>query len=390
MQKGQCQNDRTCIYSGRSTSLGGSNSVIPSDSVNFVKLVYYNIGEKVLKKSEKMYEGVYNAGADGILAAKAELNNKELWNRFNENETEMIITKTGRRIFPILKIDFSNLDPDKYYCLLLEMQLISPHRLKFTAESGWTSCGVEETPHPGVYIHPDSPSKGDHWMAQTVNFEKCKLTNSNTPSPGSLTLSSMHKYVPKIILVQTDNLQQLHWSPSKTFYFKETEFVAVTAYQNNSITALKIDHNPFAKGFRENGKSRCKKKIFEMEMKQRTSLNSPRNTDSCDSMSSPEPQPIYHPSPIPSSKSYYTIDATRPEHEQIMPICPVAVPAVKKHLQLDFVNPFENYHKQIYMYKPYLDQASFRLDIQEAKEKRDNQSVRKLTDFSIKNIIGEA
>ena len=30
-----------------------------------------------------------------------------------------------------------------------------------------------------------------------------------------------------------------------------TKFVAVTAYQNASMTQLKINHNPFAKGFRE-------------------------------------------------------------------------------------------------------------------------------------------
>ncbi|ETN71428.1 T-box, partial [Necator americanus] len=33
----------------------------------------------------------------------------------------------------------------------------------------------------------------------------------------------------------------------------ETEFVAVTAYQNSTITQLKIEHNPFAKGFRDGG-----------------------------------------------------------------------------------------------------------------------------------------
>ncbi|GFR57860.1 T, brachyury homolog [Elysia marginata] len=34
-----------------------------------------------------------------------------------------------------------------------------------------------------------------------------------------------------------------------TFSFPETQFIAVTAYQNEEITALKIKHNPFAKAF---------------------------------------------------------------------------------------------------------------------------------------------
>ena len=38
------------------------------------------------------------------------------------------------------------------------------------------------------------------------------------------------------------------------------EFIAVTAYQNDRITRLKIDHNPFAKGFRDNGHARKDKK----------------------------------------------------------------------------------------------------------------------------------
>ncbi len=38
----------------------------------------------------------------------------------------------------------------------------------------------------------------------------------------------------------------------QTFTFAETEFIAVTAYQNTDITQLKIDNNPFAKGFRDN------------------------------------------------------------------------------------------------------------------------------------------
>jgi T-box len=34
-----------------------------------------------------------------------------------------------------------------------------------------------------------------------------------------------------------------------------------TSFQNDRITKLKIDNNPFAKGFRETGQSRCKRKI---------------------------------------------------------------------------------------------------------------------------------
>ena len=39
--------------------------------------------------------------------------------------------------------------------------------------------------------------------------------------------------------------------PLITIPIQDTEFVAVTAYQNSRITQLKIDNNPFAKGFRD-------------------------------------------------------------------------------------------------------------------------------------------
>jgi T-box len=44
------------------------------------------------------------------------------------------------------------------------------------------------------------------------------------------------------------------------FRFPETKFLAVTAYQNDRITQLKIDNNPFAKGFRDGVAVRGKRK----------------------------------------------------------------------------------------------------------------------------------
>lgn len=34
-----------------------------------------------------------------------------------------------------------------------------------------------------------------------------------------------------------------------TYRFPETQFIAVTAYQNEEVTSLKIKYNPFAKAF---------------------------------------------------------------------------------------------------------------------------------------------
>jgi T-box protein 2 len=92
----------------------------------------------------------------------------------------------------------------------------------------------------------------------------------------------MHKYQPRFHLVRTTDILKLPYSTFRTYVFKETEFIAVTAYQNEKviaiivmlvskshfsflfhhpqITQLKIDNNPFAKGFRDTGAGKRDKK----------------------------------------------------------------------------------------------------------------------------------
>ena len=73
-------------------------------------------------------------------------------------------------------------------------------------------------------------------------------------------LNSMHKYQPRFHLVRASDILQLPYSTFRTYVFSETMFYAVTAYQNEKITQLKIDHNPFAKGFRDTGAGKSQRK----------------------------------------------------------------------------------------------------------------------------------
>ena len=45
----------------------------------------------------------------------------------------------------------------------------------------------------------------------------------------------MHKYQPRFHIARTDSIVDLGWCPFRTFMFKETEFIAVTAYQNEKV-----------------------------------------------------------------------------------------------------------------------------------------------------------
>lgn len=172
-------------------------------------------------------------------------------------------------MFPSIQIQVEDLDPLAHYCLVLEMMPATHCRFKYSNSTGWAPAGIEEAQsNHRIYVHPESPATGEYWMSQIISFGRVKLTNTISPPVGHLVLSSMHKYQPKIVLVKTTHLRFISWSPSKTCIFPETEFIAVTAYQNERITKLKIDNNPFAKGFREGGHSKCKRKLSDLNNEQ--------------------------------------------------------------------------------------------------------------------------
>ncbi|CAK9818800.1 T-box transcription factor TBX6 [Anthophora plagiata] len=210
-----------------------------------------------------------------------ELQNRELWQQFHSETTEMVITKVGRRMFPSIQLTITGLERRARYCVLLEVEPASDRRHKYVGGGGaekacgnvrgWTSAGPAE-PQPRIdrriYQHPDSPATGAHWMQHPLSFNKLKLTNNAVDPRNNVVLTSMHKYIPRIWIIRCDDvnrLSDLYSHPASSFKFSETEFIAVTAYQNENITKLKINNNPFAKGFRESGQSRCKRK-FQAEL----------------------------------------------------------------------------------------------------------------------------
>ncbi|ESO11613.1 hypothetical protein HELRODRAFT_71638 [Helobdella robusta] len=189
-----------------------------------------------------------------------ELDGKELWEKFHRMETEMVITKSGRRMFPPYKVKVSGLSKKSKYILLMDVVPVDDCRYKFH-NSKWMVAGKADPEMPKrMYIHPDSPACGEQWMSKVVSFHKLKLTNNISDKHGFTILNSMHKYQPRFHVVKASDIYRMPFSSFKTFVFKETEFVAVTAYQNEKITQLKIDSNPFAKGFRDCGGGKREKK----------------------------------------------------------------------------------------------------------------------------------
>ncbi|XP_038962434.1 MAX gene-associated protein isoform X5 [Rattus norvegicus] len=186
------------------------------------------------------------------------LDNNSMWNEFHNRSTEMILTKQGRRMFPYCRYWITGLDSNLKYILVMDISPVDSHRYKWNGR-WWEPSGKAE-PHilGRVFIHPESPSTGHYWMHQPVSFYKLKLTNNTLDQEGHIILHSMHRYLPRLHLVPAEKATeviQLNGPGVHTFTFPQTEFFAVTAYQNIQITQLKIDYNPFAKGFRDDGLS---------------------------------------------------------------------------------------------------------------------------------------
>ncbi|CAJ0578540.1 unnamed protein product, partial [Mesorhabditis spiculigera] len=177
-----------------------------------------------------------------------QLEGGDLWEQFHNLGTEMIVTKMGRRMFPTIQITAYGLEADAQYSFLVDLESIDSKRYRYSFhQSRWIATGPGEPELPSrVFVHPDSPAPGCHWMGGPISFDKIKLTNNQMDKRGHIIVNSMHKYRPRIQVIK-------HGAEEKRalFSFEETTFVAVTAYQNHRITSLKIERNPFAKGFRD-------------------------------------------------------------------------------------------------------------------------------------------
>lgn len=158
------------------------------------------------------------------------------------------------RMFPSFRIRVSGLDKKAKYIMLMDIVAADDCRYKFH-NSRWVMAGKADPEMPKrMYIHPDSPSTGEQWMQKVVSFHKLKLTNNIADKHGFVSrfqlisnsfihfqlifqtiLNSMHKYQPRFHLVRANDLLKLPYSTFRTYVFKETEFIAVTAYQNEKV-----------------------------------------------------------------------------------------------------------------------------------------------------------
>ncbi|KAK2567137.1 T-box transcription factor TBX5-A [Acropora cervicornis] len=183
----------------------------------------------------------------------------DLWWKFYACGTEMVITRTGRRMFPTLALSFLGMDPRRYYSVHVDIVPVDGYAYTFV-NNMWQINGMAGEMHALPYVQSYQADEvahtGLYWMKNGVDFKKVRLTNRRVGpfKDGELHLSPNRKYQPRIHVVEeTEEGVKVSCA---TYVFPETAFIAVTTYQNEELIQMKIDHNPFAKGFRDKGTRR--------------------------------------------------------------------------------------------------------------------------------------
>ncbi|KFP73981.1 T-box transcription factor TBX4, partial [Acanthisitta chloris] len=143
-----------------------------------------------------------------------------------------------RRMFPSYKVKVTGMNPKTKYILLIDIVPADDHRYKF-CDNKWMVAGKAEPAMPGrLYVHPDSPATGAHWMRQLVSFQKLKLTNNHLDPFGHVReMRGLGRGVPAVPSLCLD------WDAEIIRLIEPLIYVGL-------ITQLKIENNPFAKGFR--------------------------------------------------------------------------------------------------------------------------------------------
>ncbi|KAF4519800.1 hypothetical protein B566_EDAN006814 [Ephemera danica] len=181
---------------------------------------------------------------------RVELCSRDLWRKFHALGTEMIITKAGRRMFPTVKARLHGLVSDANYIVFLDILPLDDKRYRYVYHSSqWTVAGAGDPPLPrSLYVHPDSPASGQLWMAQgVISFDKLKLTNNRRPIVrGQVSLHSMHKYQPRVHVLQTEDLD----TPA------EVQVLAALQSGSHRLHSFTFPETSFTTGFREASKTR--------------------------------------------------------------------------------------------------------------------------------------
>ena len=166
-------------------------------------LIDNELVEKV-KKEPKVSSRISSKSNSATLnELKCTLENKDLWDKFSEFGTEMIITRTGRRMFPTVRVAFNNIEKmvvaagpglnsaAARFHVLLDIVPADNKRYRYAYHrSQWLVAGkADPAPPHRLYCHPDAPFTAEQLKKQVISFEKVKVTNNESDNTGQVNIS---------------------------------------------------------------------------------------------------------------------------------------------------------------------------------------------------------
>ena len=95
---------------------------------------------------------------------KVELKNSDLWQMFDSKTNEMVLTKNGRCMFPIVELTITGLEPRKLYKIKLEFKQLKYRYSYFNGE--W---------HTKANAEPLQELKGKLWQFELGTINKRRL-----------------------------------------------------------------------------------------------------------------------------------------------------------------------------------------------------------------------
>ena len=131
----------------------------------------------------------------------------------------------------------AGLDETSLYTVQVEFRISDSYKYRFVNGEWRTAARTEKlSTTPILYEHADSPNFGHHWTKDSIAFGKLKLTNNeNSKSTDAVYLRSLNKYDPIIHVYRHDKKNVDDRMLVFSQFFKETQFIAVTAYQNEHV-----------------------------------------------------------------------------------------------------------------------------------------------------------
>lgn len=194
-----------------SNTLYNSSSNFSSNDALSIDKIFNNIPNNLVYP--------INNGNDLLNGPNLILEDASLWNQFHLVGNEMIITKSGRCLFPTLRLRPIKLDPNTLYCVALDIVQIRPNKFKFK-HGRWVESGSKlvsrydsnksktqnnkinskdfqintDYPTSEAFVHSNNPQSGAYWMKNGISFAKVKLSNRQFKSTSKPYLSKLSQF----------------------------------------------------------------------------------------------------------------------------------------------------------------------------------------------------